>query len=115
MRGRTGRERPARSGSGRRSPGVAGSEPEEGVEADGEARAAADLADGHEDAGHERTAVVGVVPDAQALPPCAEDDLLVGHEPPQADRVDADAPRAEATAGALERVELRGVGRHLAR
>ena len=47
-------------------------------------------------------AVVGVVADREGLPGGAEEHLLVGDQAPQAHRVDADAGRALAAAGALE-------------
>ena len=54
----------------------------------------ADLPDGQQHAGHERRAVVGVVPDRERLAGGAEQHLLVGHQAPEADGVDADPGRA---------------------
>src|SRR3712207_7715062 len=46
------------------------------------------LAHGQQHARHERGAVDRVVADGERLPHAAEDDLLVGHEALEADRVD---------------------------
>ena len=54
----------------------------------GERSSDADLADRQQHAGHERLAVDRVVADRQRLADVAEDDLLVGDQAGQADRVD---------------------------
>src|SRR6478609_3424669 len=68
------------------------------LEPDGEAGVVADPADALEDAGHERVAVEGVVPDRQLLPRVAEQDLLVRDQAPEPHRVDRD-PVDPAAAG----------------
>src|SRR3954470_16117435 len=66
------------------------SEVEERVEPDGETGTVADRLYRPHHSGHERRAVVGVVPDRERLPDGAEQHLLVGHEPAQAHRVHVD-------------------------
>ncbi len=78
----------------------AGSDAEQRVEADGEARTRRHLLAGEQHAGHEGRAVVRVVADAQALPRGSEQYLLVRYESAQADGMHRDAVDARARAPA---------------
>src|SRR3954452_15161699 len=72
------------------------------LEPHGQPGPAADVADPDEDARCERGTVEGVVTDRQRLPEAAEDDLLVGDQPTDAEAVHADPVDVRATS-AVER------------
>src|SRR6266542_5189391 len=64
---------------------------EHGLEADGEARTVPHVADAQQHARHEAGAVQRIVAQGEQLALAAEDDLLVGDQAGQADRVDPHA------------------------
>ena len=70
---------------------------EERLEADGQARVDGDPADAGQHPGHERHPVETVVTDRQRLTRPAEQDLLMGDQSPQPDRVHGDAVQVGAT------------------
>ncbi len=77
---------------------------EDVLEADRHARVVGDGAHGRQDAGHERHPIDAVMADRQGLALCPEEDLLMGDESPQPNRVDGNAVDPRATGAARVRL-----------
>ena len=69
-----------------------------------------DAADGKKHAGHEASSIERVVPDRERLALETEDDLLVGHEPSQPNRVDVHASLRPSAPGPFENLGLGRIG-----